>query len=1006
MSRNKSLFFKQIITRSLLNLDDGFSQLFVDNGIVKVFSEGELIAKAGETLDDLIIPLDESLKLFLTKTGTNEHKFLSYLVAGRSLAIYKIIENLPLDYDVRAEHESKVLHVPREKFIEFLNTRSELRNYLKLMASNSAIRRLKGSLEDVGYSIHDIVRIIGAINSERKVLARNEQLTISNKIIFIARGELSIQSQVLEDYKCLEGDWAGAETELYLSKDIKINAKNESFFNLCSLEQLKKLLGENFSILLENHRKDFSQKNEKIKIIVSKIKALSVSNREKSDLKSEFNIENLYRKTESDSFLKVYARNLEILFDFKCNTSLFDYSNSLINEVPQSLYKLSKIFSQQGITSNIYNLDYEKLNSFTGATILIKGNILIHLKSNSEYSYFVNLTGKLLKVENAFLIKSWDGQALIFSNDEAEEGWGKEDFPWLKKLISKLLGSESKLFTYSVILGVLLIFIDLLIPKLTEFLIDDVLPSKDIISVITCIVGLLICSIFNFLISYFSRIQILKYGNEFELKMSNSFFKKALEMPNQAIHQITIGGLLNRVFELANIRSFISQTYVTIYTTIISLIIYLLILFYYDKRIGFACLALIPVLIIFRFAFRNLIKESAQVSFEKDSLSNSLLNELISSINTVKSSGVEKSLSSKWEKVLLSNIKATQKMEENQLFAKHSVTFFSSIFKMGVLWFCCYIALDGDLKFGALFAVSQYIVSFLGPLNLLAELFSQYDEINVSAQKVNDVFKAPKEQELSKTELAHVYPVNGEIEFRNLFFKYNDQQDWVLRDINLKIFPQQTVALVGESGCGKTTLANLLAGFYYPNLGKIFIDGFDLGIISLQNYREQIGYLPQHAQLFSGSILENIAIGEDIIDKNRVTKVLELSKADEIVNKFPSGVEQYLAQGGMGVSGGEKQRLALARVLYKNPKVLILDESTSALDASSEQKVMTNIRENYLRVTTIIIAHRLSTIKKADKIFVMDKGSIVEVGSHDELIKLNGHYMKLFGNQIKLEANI
>jgi ATP-binding cassette subfamily B protein len=290
-------------------------------------------------------------------------------------------------------------------------------------------------------------------------------------------------------------------------------------------------------------------------------------------------------------------------------------------------------------------------------------------------------------------------------------------------------------------------------------------------------------------------------------------------------------------------------------------------------------------------------------------------------------------------------------------------------------------------------------VYFFNPIKNLINLLPSLQEAYIASDRLGEILdlEAEKHNEHKKIMLN---TIKGDIEFKDLDFRYGTRQQ-ILKKINLKISAGERVAIVGESGSGKTTLIKLLLKYYLPEHGDILIDGYNIKDINIESLRDRIGYIPQDIFLFSGTINENISFGVDFATPNDIVEASKKAMTHDFINEMPLRYDSFVGERGSTLSGGQKQRLAFARVILKNPSMLILDEATSNLDTVTEKAIHSTIDSISEGKTTIIIAHRLSTLKSCSKIVVMDKGEIIEVGSHDELVKSKGMYYELWKNQIE-----
>jgi ATP-binding cassette subfamily B protein len=292
--------------------------------------------------------------------------------------------------------------------------------------------------------------------------------------------------------------------------------------------------------------------------------------------------------------------------------------------------------------------------------------------------------------------------------------------------------------------------------------------------------------------------------------------------------------------------------------------------------------------------------------------------------------------------------------------------------------------------------------SVLAPLMGLVQLWNQVHAAGVAMERLGDVLDMDPEQKPEDIASRVMLPdLQGHIQLEDVYFRYGGSEtEYVLENISFEIKPGELVAIVGQSGSGKTTLAKLLVGFYQPTEGKISVDDYDLALVDKEYYRAQVGYVMQSNLLFSGTIAENIAAGQENPDRRRIVEAAKMADAHDFINAMPLGYEQVVGERGMGLSGGQMQRVCIARALYHDPRLLILDEATSALDSQSESNILEHMQDILKGRTAVVIAHRLSTIMQADKILVLFDGAIVEQGSHDELVERQGMYFQLVQKQM------
>jgi ATP-binding cassette subfamily B protein len=367
--------------------------------------------------------------------------------------------------------------------------------------------------------------------------------------------------------------------------------------------------------------------------------------------------------------------------------------------------------------------------------------------------------------------------------------------------------------------------------------------------------------------------------------------------------------------------------------------------------------------------------------------------------------GMERPVRLKWEKKYVKALETQYRAQTFHIWVGLASQLLNAAVTIAILWVGANLVLSRELTIGQLIAFNALMGSVLGPLMGLVGLWNLLNDAGVAMERLGDVLDIEPEQKPGDVASRVVLPdLQGEVRLENVYFRYGGNETaYVLENISLDIRPGELVAIVGRSGSGKTTLAKLLVGFYPPSEGKIMVDGYEMGVIDKDYYRAQVGYVMQSNLLFSGTIASNIASGDDSMDRRRIEEVAKMADAHAFIAKLPLGYEQVVGERGMGLSGGQVQRLCIARALYHDPRLLVFDEATSALDTQSESNIIGNMNEILKGRTAVIIAHRLSTIMRADKILVLFEGAVVEQGRHEELVERRGMYYQLVQKQLSAQ---
>ena len=424
-------------------------------------------------------------------------------------------------------------------------------------------------------------------------------------------------------------------------------------------------------------------------------------------------------------------------------------------------------------------------------------------------------------------------------------------------------------------------------------------------------------------------------------------------------------------------------------------------MFWYNWQLTLLTLLIVPPFFILAFASTSILRRISREIFNAGAEENSYLIQSLTGIRSVRSMAIENTVRWRWEELLNDVIKKSFRAQIIGTRLQIISGSIDTVMSTGLLWYGAYLVIDGQLTIGQLIAFNMLMGNVISPFKRLSGVWNEFQEVMISTERINDVLEAKPEEDLLASPRRHISKLDGHIRFENVTFRYHSEsENNVLENLNFEIQPEQMIAVVGRSGSGKTTLSKLILGLYPPTDGKVFIDGHDVTKISLKSLRKQIGVVDQDNFLFGGTIRENISVAHSEATFEDIVEAARLAGADEFIQKLPMGYENQIGEGGGMLSGGQRQRLVIARALLGNPQLLIFDEATRSLDAETERVIQNNLKTILKGRTSVIIAHRLSTVRNADLILVLDKGVLVESGTHEDLIAKKGHYYYLNQQQL------
>lgn len=589
------------------------------------------------------------------------------------------------------------------------------------------------------------------------------------------------------------------------------------------------------------------------------------------------------------------------------------------------------------------------------------------------------------------LLALWTGELLFFTSKATFAGaMAKFDFTWFIPAIVKY----RKLLGEILLISLALQLIGLVTPMFFQVVMDKVLVNHAMKTLNVIAIGLILSTLFESALTGIRTWIFAHTSSKIDVELGARLFRHLLGLPIAYFQSRRVGDSVARIRELENIRSFLTGNAMTLVLDILFSFIFLAVMFWYSSQLTLIVVCSIPLYVFLSIVFTPVIRKRLDDKFNKGAENQSFLVETISGIDTIKSLAVEPRWTQKWDQQLASYVSSGMSVTNVSTIAGGGVTLISKLVTALIMWIGATLVIDGKLTVGELVAFNMLAGQVSNPILRLAQLWNDFQQVGISMSRLGDILNTRTEIEGQKTRLPRL---QGGITFDGISFRYRPDSSDVLRQINLTIAPGEVIGIVGRSGSGKSTLTKLVQRLYVPDRGKVLVDGQDIAIIDTTSLRQQIGVVLQENMLFNRSVRANIALTNTSLPIESIIAAAKLAGAHEFICELPEGYDTMVGEHGTGLSGGQRQRIAIARALISNPRVLIFDEATSALDYESEKVIQDNMRDICKGRTVLIIAHRLSAVRDANRIVVMDRGQIVEVGSHSELLKNSkGIYAHLY----------
>ncbi|GAP95477.1 type I secretion system permease/ATPase [Leptolyngbya sp. NIES-2104] len=536
-------------------------------------------------------------------------------------------------------------------------------------------------------------------------------------------------------------------------------------------------------------------------------------------------------------------------------------------------------------------------------------------------------------------------------------------------------------------------------PLVTQLIIDKVIVQNSPNTLQVFGFFLVAIAIFEALLSSLRTHLFVDTTNRIDLALGSEIIDHLLKLPLRYFDRRPVGELATRINELENIRQFLTGTALTVVLDALFSIVYIVVMFLYSWVLALVALATLPLFVILTVSVSPIVRRQLRVKSELNASAQSYLVEVLSGIQTVKAQNVELRSRWQWQERYAKYVSAGFKTVSTYTAASSTSTFLNQLSSLLVLWAGAYLVLNGQLTLGELIAfriIAGYVTS---PLLRLTQLWQNFQETALSLERLSDIVDSqPEADELDRSNIP-LPEIVGQVKYENVSFRFDPNGALQLEDVSVEFEAGQFVAIVGQSGSGKSTLMKLLPRLYLPEAGRITVDGYNIHKVELYSLRRQIGIVPQDSLLFEGTVQENIALNVPDASPEDIIYAAKVAAAHDFIMNLPNGYNTSVGERGSSLSGGQRQRIAIARTVLQNPRLLILDEATSALDYESERQVCLNLAHAFKGRTVFFITHRLSTIRNADRILMMDQGSVVEQGTHEELIALRGRYYCLYQQQ-------
>ena len=593
-------------------------------------------------------------------------------------------------------------------------------------------------------------------------------------------------------------------------------------------------------------------------------------------------------------------------------------------------------------------------------------------------------------VERAEFEAAWSGRLILLRRRASIAGLPEVfDLRWFVSAI----GRYRRIIGEVLIASFFLQLLGLISPLAFQVVVDKVLVHRSVSTLDVLMIGLAIVAIFEVVLGGLRTFVFSQTTNKIDVELGARLFDHLMALPIAYFASRRVGDSVARVRELENIRNFITGSALTLTIDLFFTFVFFAVMFLYSATLTCIVLGSLPFYVLISVFVTPIFRRRLNERFQRGADNQAFLVEAVTAAETVKAMAVEPQMRQRWEEQLAGYVRASFRTQTLGNIGSQAVQFVNKVTIVLTLYFGAKAVIAGALTVGELVAFNMLAARVAQPVLRIAQLWQDFQQTRISVARLGDILNTPRE--LAQRSASSLPQMQGAIRFEQVTFRYRLDGPAVISDLSFDIPAGQMIGIVGPSGSGKSTIARLIQRLYTPDSGRVLIDGVDLAMVDVTWLRRQIGVVLQQNVLFNCSVRENIALADPGMPMGRVIAAAQLAGAHEFILELPLAYDTIIGERGASLSGGQCQRIAIARALLANPRILIFDEATSALDYESERIVQENMRRIAAGRTVIVIAHRLSTVRGADRIMTIDRGRLVEDGTHEDLLRRGGSYAQL-----------